>query len=185
MSESTNPDDVVTLVRLGELTAAQLLRGRLDSEGIACFLPDEIMATQTWHLQSAIGGVRVQVRQADLERAKEILAEPGVADLVAQADAGQDAAAREPAKPAGDGEPDDGTISVGDRAAFRALRVALVSLWLMGLVHPYSLWLSIQALGRDDLTAWGRSRAGIGLMVSLVGCAWMAFLVYRLVHITR
>jgi len=183
--ELTNPDDVVTLARFGELTAAQLLRGRLDSEGIECFLPDEVMATQTWHLQSAIGGIRVQVRQADLERAKEILAEPGAADLFAEAAPGQGSLEGGQGKPANGASEDDGTISVGDRAAFRALRVALVSLWLMGLVHPYSLWLALRALGRDDLTAWGKRRAGIGLIISLAGCAWMTLLVVRLVQMCR
>jgi hypothetical protein len=50
---------------------------------------------------------------------------------------------------------DDGSISPGDRAAYRAMRVALVSLWLMGLIHPYSLLLSVRALGRGDLSAVG------------------------------
>ena len=80
VSDATNSDEVVTLVRVGELTTAQLLCGRLDADGIECFIPDEYMATQTWHLQPAIGGIRVQVRRADLERAQEILAQPGVTE---------------------------------------------------------------------------------------------------------
>jgi hypothetical protein len=55
--------------------------------------------------------------------------------------------------------------------------VALVSLWLMGLVHPYSLWLAVRALRRDDVTAWGRRRAGIALVISVAGCAWGVLLV--------
>jgi hypothetical protein len=183
--ESPSPDDVVTLARFGELTAAQLLRGRLDAEGIECLLPDEVMAAQTWHLQGAIGGIRVQVRQADLERAKEILAEPGAADLLAEAGLARGVAETGKAKSTLEDDQDDGTISAGDRAAFRALRVALVSLWLMGLIHPYSLWLSVRALGRDDLTAWGKRRAGIGLVVSLAGCLWMALVVLRFAQIVR
>lgn len=166
------PEDIVTLVRFGELTAAQLLCGRLDSEGIECFLPDEVMAAQTWHLNRAIGGIRVQVRRADLDRAQQILAQPGVA---------ADAVADVPELQPGDG--DDGSISPGDRAAFRALRVALVSLWLMGLIHPYSLWLAVRALGRADITPWGRGRARIALLVSLAGCIWMGLLVYRFVKL--
>jgi len=74
---------------------------------------------------------------------------------------------------------DDGSISAGDRAAYRAMRVALVSLWLLGLIHPYSLLLAVRALRREDVTAWGRRRAWIALAVSLLGCAWISLLVAR------
>jgi hypothetical protein len=175
-----DPSEIVTLTRCGELTTAQLLCGRLDAEGIECFIPDEHMATQTWHLTRAIGGIRVQVRRADIERAQQILALPGTGDQTEDAEA-------DPAKPNGfhDADLDDGSISVGDRAAHRALRVALVSLWLMGLVHPYSLLLAVRALGRDDVTAWGRRRASIALLVSLLGCLWIGFLAYRCWKLSR
>jgi hypothetical protein len=193
MSEAAHPDDLVTLTRVAELTQAQLLRGRLDAEGIECFLPDEQLARRTWNLRGAPGGLRVQVRRADLERAQEILAEPGVSPL--EVTGGETRA--EPAGLAGGGasregmgtlpgfpsEVDDGTISDGDRAAHRALRVALVTLLFMGLVHPYSLWLALRALGRADITDWGRRRAGIALIVSLAGCAWLGILGYRLIRL--
>ncbi len=75
---------------------------------------------------------------------------------------------------------DDETIGPGDRAAYRAMRVALVSLWLLGLIHPYSLLLAVRALGRPDLTSWGRTRARIALAVSLVGCAFLAIWIVKL-----
>ena len=185
VSDPANLDDVVTLARFGELTAAQLLCGRLDAEGIECFMPDEHIATQAWHFTHAIGGIRVQVRQADLERAKEILAQPGAADLVVEGDLAQGTSRPGQGESAGEADKDDGTISAGDRAAFRALRVALVSLWLMGLIHPYSLWLSVRALGRQDITAWGRRRAGIALIISVAGCAWIGLLVVRFAALVR
>ncbi len=172
MSDSERPDELVTLTRCSELISAQLLCGRLGAEGIEGFIPDENMANQTWHLVRAIGGVRVQVRRADLERAQQILAEPGAADLDSEA---------EPEKrPNGVHDDDDGTIGLGDRAAYRAMRVALVSLWLPGLIHPYSLFLSLRALGRSDLSGWGRRRAWVALGVSLVGCVFLATLVLKL-----
>jgi hypothetical protein len=176
--DADDADDLVVLVRMGELTAAQLLCGRLAADGIEARLPDEVMATQTWHLQAAIGGIRVQVRRADLERAKEILAQPGM-EAAALAEATPEVVAVGGAKTASNGVVDDGSISPGDRAAFRALRVTLVSLWLMGLVHPYSLLLAVRALGLRDVTPWGRRRAWIALLVSFLGCAWLGLLVYR------
>ncbi len=181
MSSRIDSTELVTLTRLGELSTAQLLCGRLDAEGIECFIPDEHMANQMWHLTRAIGGIRVQVRQGDLARAQEILAQPGVVqdgevhvEITPRKTNGVNKHATE----------DDGSISTGDRAAHRALRVCLVSLWLMGLVHPYPLLLAIRALGRPDLTPWGRRRATIALLVSLAGCVWLGLLVYRFWKLT-
>jgi len=173
-----DPSEIVTLTRCGELTTAQLLRGRLDAEGIECFIPDEHLAAQSWHLTRAIGGIRVQVRQADMERAQQFLAFPGAPENMENAESASEAGHDKPNGVHGT-DNDDGSISIGDRAGYRALRVALVSLWLMGLVHPYSLLLAVRALGRRDLTAWGRRRASIAVLVSLAGCAWMTLLVYR------
>jgi len=137
------------------------------------------MAGQTWHLNRAIGGIRVQVRRADLDQAKQVLEQAGQAgsdgeDLVAPPADGSMTPDRH-----GHNGVDDGFISPGDRSAYRSMRVALVSLWLMGLIHPYSLWLAVRALGQKDITAWGRRRAVIALVVSLVGCGFLAFLLAR------
>jgi hypothetical protein len=178
VSSSDDDDGLVVLARFGDLTTAQLVRGRLAADGIVAFLPDEHMATQTWHLHVAIGGIRLQVYKADLERAKEILAQPG-SEIAASLESAVEMPENATAKSAAEDQDDDGTIGPGDRAAFRALRVALVSLWLMGLIHPYSLWLALHALGRHDVTAWGRRRAWIALFISLAGCAWLGLLVQR------
>jgi len=188
VSGPIDPEEIVTLVRFGELPAAQLLCGRLESEGIESFIPDEIMATQAWHLNRAIGGIRVQVHQADLELAKQILAHPGLAEEASLAASAENLAESGPGERTGgarddkdnkDNKDDDGSISPGDRAAYRSMRVALVSVWLLGLIHPYSLVLAVQALRRKDITAWGRRRAGIALLVSVLGCAVIALLVAR------
>jgi hypothetical protein len=172
VSDADAQEDVVELTRLGDLTVARMLCGRLAAEGITAFLPDERMADQTWHVQGSVRGIRVQVARADLDRAKEILTEPAL-------ELGPEAITPGSAADA-TRETDDGTISVGDRAAFRALRVALVTLILPGVVHPYSLWLAACALRRPDVTAWGRGRAIAALAVSCAGCAGLAFIVYRL-----
>jgi Putative prokaryotic signal transducing protein len=174
VTDPDRPDDIVTLTRFGELPAAQLLCGRLESEGIECFIPDEIMAGQTWHLNRAIGGIRVQIRRADLDQAKQVLEQAG-----SGGDASAPSDGSTPDHRPGHNGVDDDFISPGDRAAYRSMRVALVSLWLLGLIHPYSLWLAVRALVQKDITAWGRRRAVIALVVSLVGCGFFAFLLAR------
>jgi hypothetical protein len=42
------------------------------------------------------------------------------------------------------------------------------------------LFLAARALGRDNLTEWGKRRAAIALAVSPVGCAFLAFWIMRL-----
>lgn len=54
-----------------------IVRGRLESEGIYCFTQDELTAqVQPFH-SIAIGGVKLQVREEDVERAIALLKESG------------------------------------------------------------------------------------------------------------
>jgi hypothetical protein len=183
VSARDDSDDLVVLARLGELTTAQLLCGRLAAEGIDAHLPDAQAAIRTWQLRSAGRGIAVQVRKADLERAKAILAEPGLEQAALAEAAATSAPGESKAGSGAEADVDDGTIGAGDRAAFRALRVTLASLWLLGLVHPYSLWLAMRALGRRDLTPWGRSRAWLALWISVAGCLVLGLLIHRLVRL--
>ena len=54
-----------------------VIRGRLESEGIECFAQDELMAQANPLYSNAIGGIKLQVRSSDVERASEILQEGG------------------------------------------------------------------------------------------------------------
>ena len=55
-----------------------LVRSKLESEGIECFVKDELTA-QTY-IYNAIGGMKLQVRSEDAERAREIIREMGIFD---------------------------------------------------------------------------------------------------------
>ena len=52
-----------------------VIRGRLESEGITCFVKDELTVQVYPFYSNAIGGVKLQVRESDLNRAVEILTE--------------------------------------------------------------------------------------------------------------
>ena len=182
MSDSDETDDVVVLTRLNDLPVARLLCGRLAAEGIEASLPDEHRASQILHWHGPVGGFRIEVHQADLERAKEILELP-TPEPTTRAENSAESAGYVAGLAAVDDESDDSTISVGDRRAFRALRVALLTLLLPGLVHPYSLVLAAQALRRSDVSAWGRWRAWVALLVSLLGCTGLGLVVYWLARL--
>lgn len=51
------------------------MRGRLGAEGIECFLKDELTVAANPFLSNAVGGVKLQVRGEDVERATAILNE--------------------------------------------------------------------------------------------------------------
>ncbi len=54
-----------------------VIRGRLESEGIICFVQDELTVQVNPFYSNAIGGVKLQVRESDLEQTIEILKEAG------------------------------------------------------------------------------------------------------------
>ncbi|MGC4035522.1 MAG: DUF2007 domain-containing protein [Chitinophagaceae bacterium] len=52
---------------------ANILLGRLEEEGIHCFLQDEYTVTIDPLLSNAIGGIKLMVPESQLERAYEIM----------------------------------------------------------------------------------------------------------------
>jgi hypothetical protein len=70
-------NDWVTVASFNYAHQAELLKGRIESEGITCNLKDELTATANPFYSNAIGGVKVQVRQDDVEKTIPILKELG------------------------------------------------------------------------------------------------------------
>jgi DNA-directed RNA polymerase subunit RPC12/RpoP len=52
-----------------------VVRGRLEAEGITCFVQDELTVQVNPLYSNAIGGVKLQVKESDLNQAIEILKE--------------------------------------------------------------------------------------------------------------
>jgi Putative prokaryotic signal transducing protein len=67
------PESLVTLTKCSLPPQAHAIRVRLESEGIPVFLFDEFTITMDWLLSNAIGGVKVQVPEPYLERARAIM----------------------------------------------------------------------------------------------------------------
>ncbi len=51
---------------------ANMFKSRLESEGIQCFLPDEHTVSTYMFLSTAVGNIRVMVKESDYKRAEEI-----------------------------------------------------------------------------------------------------------------
>lgn len=70
-------NDWVTIITFTYPPQAVVLKGRLESEGIECYLKDELTAQVNPFYSNAVGGVKLQVRQEDMDSAITILKELG------------------------------------------------------------------------------------------------------------
>lgn len=64
---------LVTIATFNEPTQAHILKGRLEAEGILCFLGDEHIVGAHPLYAVAVGGVKLKVTENDVEEAKAIL----------------------------------------------------------------------------------------------------------------
>ncbi|MFB9842389.1 putative signal transducing protein [Mucilaginibacter ginsenosidivorans] len=70
-------DTFVTVLTVQYPQQLWIIRGKLESEGIECFIKDEL-TVQAYNLYSnAVGGVKLQVQRQDVAKAVEILTELG------------------------------------------------------------------------------------------------------------
>ena len=70
-----------TVATFREAYQAYLAKGKLEAEGISSIVVDEYLVGINWMYSQAIGGVKVQVPEADYERATKILKEDYAKDL--------------------------------------------------------------------------------------------------------
>jgi hypothetical protein len=159
---------LVTLSTAPDLAAARLMQGLLQSAGIDCFIPDENLLSQASCLGGIVGGLRVQVRAADRERAQTMLDDYRTPDGLAD---GVETAA------------DPKAVAQSERLAQRALRMAILGFILWPLPHPYALALALSALARKDLTGPARRQARVAAAVSFL--ALVVFVVVLLSVLRR
>lgn len=72
---------LVTIAAFDFLPQAEIARGRLLAEGIACELADQHLVQTDWLYSIAVGGIKLQVEPRDVTRALAILAIDYSADL--------------------------------------------------------------------------------------------------------
>ena len=66
-------DKLVTVLTYNFAHEVAIIRGRLESEGITCFVQDELMA----QIAPFLGVAKLQVKESDLNKTIEILKETG------------------------------------------------------------------------------------------------------------
>jgi len=70
---SKPPEPLVTAATSFSPIKAHLMRGELEASGIECFLANEMIAAVDLPVSNLNGGVRLQVRASDFDRALSIL----------------------------------------------------------------------------------------------------------------
>jgi hypothetical protein len=76
--------ELVTIQQFRDLPEALLAKGSLESAGIECFLADDNLVRLDWFISNFIGGIKLNVRAADVTNARSILAEPILEGLYVQ-----------------------------------------------------------------------------------------------------
>lgn len=71
-------DRMITVATFHLPQDAYIIRGRLQSEGIFCYLKDELTVQSDNIISNAIGGVKLQVHESDAQRVLPILEEAGI-----------------------------------------------------------------------------------------------------------
>ncbi|MGN6637370.1 MAG: putative signal transducing protein [Mucilaginibacter sp.] len=66
-------DRIVTFETYYDLMLAEIIKGKLEANGIPCFIADESMGTMIPIYNQAIGGVKIKVFEYDLEKARQII----------------------------------------------------------------------------------------------------------------
>lgn len=65
--------DLVTIKSFDTYIPAQILKSRLEAEGVKCFLKDEQSVTMYWFFSNALGGVKLQVFEHDKNFAEKLI----------------------------------------------------------------------------------------------------------------
>jgi Flp pilus assembly protein TadD len=65
--------ELVTIAAFSFPAEAHVLRAKLEEEGVWAFVADESMVAANWLYSNAVGGVKLQVREHEVEKALEIL----------------------------------------------------------------------------------------------------------------
>ena len=62
-------DKLVTVTSFGNVVEAEIARNALEAAGVRAFLEGEATVGNMWHLGNALGGVKLQVADADVPAA--------------------------------------------------------------------------------------------------------------------
>jgi hypothetical protein len=154
-------DDLRTVATFATPTDAAIARNALEAAGVDAVIADELTLTADPLLSGAVGFIKIQVREADLERAAEVLANHGPPTPAEAADYSEQLAA--------DGSDDFPQVSPTERLVEFAYRAAVMGIIACPpLLHIYSLGLLLWvAAVHGDLPPLANRRWWIAFAVDI------------------
>jgi len=66
-------DKLIQVYSFDNPIGANMLKSKLESEGIECFLPDEEIVSANMFLSTAVGSIKVMVKESDFEKAQKVI----------------------------------------------------------------------------------------------------------------
>lgn len=66
---------LITVCTFSDITEAYIVKGRLENEGVPCYIMDENISVLRPSLALALGGIKLQVEASQVEKALAILKE--------------------------------------------------------------------------------------------------------------
>jgi len=135
-----------TIATFSDGLAANLAKGRLAEAGIRVYLADEQTVGLAWHLTNAIGGIKLQVADEDVEQARAVLVEERNDEPENRLEAIEEERVSNDRSASDEIET---TSTSRELNADRAFRGALFALLLFPL-ELYVFWLLIKVLVSDD-----------------------------------
>lgn len=168
---------LVTVATFDMPTEAHLAKGLLEANGLEVFLADELTVGVAWHLSNAVGGIKLQVAENDVERATGILAAREDRSIEAGAGLTEVAEMEE--------SEDEPPPSAGDKTVDRAVRAALLALILFPFfpLYFYSLWqLGRLAFSSQKISPNKRRRMRLAVLLNLPMLVFLGVVVTWLVQ---
>jgi putative signal transducing protein len=69
--------EFITIMTFDDLPNCHIVKGRLETEGIKCYVQDEYTIQSKPGVADLYGGIKLQIREDDVEKALQILKEVG------------------------------------------------------------------------------------------------------------
>lgn len=168
-------DRLVTIATFDQPAQARLAQNVLEEAGIRAAVADESLVAMDWLLSNAVGGIKIQVWEADADRAVRVLENRlGPAGEVGPDELAAEAGAAPPEEPddrpmftPGTGEPPPANADPRDVYARRLFVVAWLGA-LFPLLLPITIYLFLNAaFGAGPLSARGRFELIVGVVLTL------------------
>ena len=164
---------LVTIATFTSPLEAHIVRGRLETERIETYVAHEHHIWANWFLSTALGGVKLQVKPEDAQRARDILRHEQAGDYMALvADVLDERPANRSACPV--------CASMDIVPTRRSGHRSLLIVWLTALPFPYS---SIEMLCRNCGHSWiNREEQAYPVLIRLLVIALLGLLMLLVVE---